>query len=86
MPASESFDFSHDFLSKEVFFDASYSFREKIISDYFWDFGDGNTATGQNVWHIFESVGSYMVTLTVTDLDFKTYRISQEIVIDDDQH
>ena len=81
-PTVENFDFSHDFLSKEVFFDASYSFREKIISDYFWDFGDGNTATEQSVWHSFESAGSYIVILTVTDFDFKIHRISQEIILE----
>ncbi len=35
--------------------------------EYKWDFGDGLTADGQEVEHIFETPGSYTVTLTVTD-------------------
>ncbi|MGM0636088.1 MAG: PKD domain-containing protein, partial [Bacteroidota bacterium] len=34
---------------------------------YEWDFGDGNTATGQVATHIYSSLGEYTVTLTVTD-------------------
>ena len=32
-----------------------------------WDFGDGNTSTSQNPTHTYTSVGTYMVTLTVTN-------------------
>jgi PKD repeat protein len=34
-----------------------------------WDFGDGNTDTGQNPVHTFTKQGTYTVTLTVTDDD-----------------
>jgi PKD repeat protein len=34
-----------------------------------WDFGDGNTATGLNVTHIYNKQDSYTVTFTVTDDD-----------------
>lgn len=34
---------------------------------YVWDFGDGQTATGQIVTHSFAAAGDYQVTLTVTD-------------------
>lgn len=34
---------------------------------YDWDFGDGNTASGQMVSHIYTSPGSYDVILTVSD-------------------
>ena len=37
------------------------------IIRYKWDFGDGSTATGKNVTHIFPVIGKYVVTLTVTD-------------------
>ncbi|MDX1271024.1 PKD domain-containing protein, partial [Bizionia paragorgiae] len=34
---------------------------------YTWDFGDGNTATGQTVTHSYPNAGIYQVTLTITD-------------------
>jgi len=34
---------------------------------YVWDFGDGETATGENPVHSYEAAGNYTVTLTVTD-------------------
>jgi PKD repeat protein len=36
------------------------------IIDWDWDFGDGNTANGQNVSHTYGSNGIYNVCLTVT--------------------
>ena len=37
------------------------------IVEWFWDFGDGSTSTEQNPVHVFEALGNYQVTLTVTD-------------------
>ncbi|MFB6172857.1 MAG: PKD domain-containing protein [Haloarculaceae archaeon] len=37
------------------------------IASYEWDFGDGETATGETVAHAFASPGDHRVTLTVTD-------------------
>ncbi|MCX6666437.1 MAG: C25 family cysteine peptidase, partial [Euryarchaeota archaeon] len=34
---------------------------------WLWDFGDGNTSTGQNTTHIYSSPGTYPITLTATD-------------------
>jgi len=34
---------------------------------YYWDFGDGNTSTAQNPSHTYTLVGSYNVTLVVTN-------------------
>ena len=34
---------------------------------YFWDFGDGNTSTDADTTHAYSAVGSYLVTVTVTD-------------------
>lgn len=51
-----------------VNFDGSASSdTEGTIVSYDWDFGDGVTASGVMVGHIYTSAGTYTVTLTVTD-------------------
>ncbi len=54
--------------SSEVAFDASKSSDadDKIIA-YQWDFGDGSTAEGVNVSHVYPLPGTYTVQLHVTD-------------------
>jgi hypothetical protein len=37
------------------------------VVNWFWDFGDGTSAVGQNVNHIFLSPGQYTVCLMITD-------------------
>jgi PKD repeat protein len=37
------------------------------IINYFWNFGDGNSANGQQVQHKYQQQGAFGVTLTVTD-------------------
>ncbi|WP_336000912.1 PKD domain-containing protein [Halorientalis halophila] len=51
-----------------VTFDGSNSVAENgSIESYEWDFGDGSTATGQQVTHTYASGGEFTATLTVTD-------------------
>jgi hypothetical protein len=54
-------------------FDADLSFAASTTSSsdlqYFWDFGDGNVATGSTVQHEYDTHGSYEVTLRVVDAD-----------------
>jgi hypothetical protein len=39
------------------------------ITDWLWDFGDGNTSTEQNPQHLYLASGSYDVSLTVSGSD-----------------
>ncbi len=55
---------------EEIHFDASasYDWDEAIVS-YEWDFGDGQTAFGEQVTHSYSETGGYTVTLTVVDAE-----------------
>jgi len=48
---------------------ATYTFNDNSsgATSWNWDFGDGNTSTAQNPTHGYAQVGSYQVTLTVSD-------------------
>jgi len=55
-------------------FDASGSFDiDGNITDYFWDFGDGENGTGINPIHTYKTPGTYTVTLEITDNNNNTY-------------
>ena len=51
-----------------VTFDASSPTLDNQLVAYAWDFGDGSKGTGRVASHQFRDVGTYTVTLTVTDL------------------
>jgi PKD repeat protein len=56
-------------VNQNVFFDAAASQAApgRTISRYDWTFGDGSEAGGANTSHRYTRIGSYAVTLTVTD-------------------
>ncbi len=63
-------------------FDASNSSApDSYITDYAWDFGDGNftATTAPIVTHIYASRGTYNVTLTITGFDGMTNSISEQV-------
>ncbi|MBN1929995.1 MAG: PKD domain-containing protein [Desulfobacterales bacterium] len=52
-----------------VSFVADASDPDGSIESYIWDFGDGTADSGTEVNHTFTAIGTYLVTLTVTDND-----------------
>jgi serine protease len=48
-------------------FDASGSTDDVGIASYSWEFGDGQTGSGQQTMHMYASGGTFTVRLTVTD-------------------
>jgi len=51
------------------------------IVSYAWNFGDGSSATGVSVEHVFAEEGTYGVTLTVTDDDGATASLTNTLTI-----
>jgi PKD repeat protein len=51
------------------------------IVSYEWDFGDGNTATGETTDYTYGADGTYVVTVTVTDDEGASGTASQTITI-----
>jgi PKD repeat protein len=60
-----------DFEAKQKLGDAPFTveFENKttgVITNYFWDFGDGGSSPAVNPAHTYKKAGTYSVTLTVT--------------------
>jgi PKD repeat protein len=53
-----------------------------IITNYFWQFGDGQTGTGASVTHVYATPGNYDARLIVTDDDGATGDTTQPIAVD----
>jgi PKD repeat protein len=69
-------------VSQTITFDGSASTdNDGSIVSYGWDFGDGTTATGDIVPHLYEIAGTYLVSLTVTDNDGLTTTVMASIEI-----
>lgn len=65
---------------------ASTSFTGQLVSggpilQWSWNFGDGNTAVGMQVFHEFETPGTYLITLTAACMDECSVSIEQTIVV-----
>jgi PKD repeat protein len=58
----------HGLVNSTILFNGSKSYDpDGTITKWFWVFGDNTNGTGKIVTHTFLKVGTYMVTLTVTD-------------------
>jgi PKD repeat protein len=52
-----------------------------VITNYAWSFGDGATTSGKTVNHTFAAIGTYNVTLTITNDRGIVNSTSQSIVV-----
>ena len=51
------------------------------IIDWNWNFGDGNTGTGQNITHVYATSGMKQVVLTVTNINSCTDVVTTTITV-----
>lgn len=66
---------------RAIFFNASESKAAdgRVLVEYFWDFGDGTTASGTAVSHTYAQEGDYVVTLKVVD-DARSFAVASQSV------
>jgi chitodextrinase len=69
--------------SQDIFFtaEASRAASGRRIVSYDWNFGSGRTGTGVTIAKRYDTVGTYVVTLTVTDDAFQQSTVSQTISV-----
>jgi len=84
-PPTADFEAVHPGMTKPVegqpiTFDGSASTDDGWIVSYDWDF-DGTSDNGMVVDHVFSEVGTYTVSLTVTDNDGMTDTATEDVVV-----
>ena len=78
--------FYHDSLcvnSAGQFFDSSVSFNGGKVISWKWNFGDGGTSTAQDTTHTYEKIGTYVVSLKVTDNNGCTDSVAKFVTVAD---
>ncbi|HAZ03434.1 MAG TPA: hypothetical protein DCY97_14875 [Marinilabiliales bacterium] len=71
--------FNYSINQNEVTFTDSSSTN---ITSYLWNFGDGDTSVDMNPIHVYQNIGTYTVSLTVTDsTGYCSNSISKEVAI-----
>lgn len=67
----------------EVSFSGDESNDDVAVTDYLWDFDDGNTSTEANPAHTFNSPGIFNVSLTVSDEEGLQDTVTLNITVND---
>ncbi|MFC7314168.1 PKD domain-containing protein [Salinirubellus salinus] len=67
----------------DVRFDGSGSSDNIDIASFEWDFGDGETATGESVTHYYDTPGTFTATLTVRDAAGNVDSDTRDVVVQD---
>lgn len=68
-------------LGTPITFDASGTSASGNVTSYAWDFGDGNTGSGEVVEHTYAEFGQYPVQLVVTTDDGAADTVSHAVLV-----
>ncbi len=70
-------------VNESVSFDGSASRDDEGIKSYVWEFGDGakDTRSGKKAKHTYRAIGTYEVTLWVSDADGQTVTLTKTISV-----
>ena len=52
-----------------------------VLTGFSWNFGDGQTGTGQSLQHTFSTIGTFNVTLTVTNDRGLTASVTKQVTV-----
>ncbi len=80
-PLSVDFDFDETCVLQSMNFYDSTVVTTGTITDWHWDFDDGDSSIAQNPIHIYQSTGTYDVTLTVTSSLGCSYTLIQTVTV-----
>jgi PKD repeat protein len=61
--------------------DASGADATSQVASFVWDFGDGDSASGRNQTHVFDTPGTFAVTLTIVDTLGRIQRITKSVTV-----
>ena len=64
-----------------IYFNSTSYDKDGNIVNYTWSFGDGDTAYGENVTHLYTDDGVYIVNLTVVDDDDAVASIEKTVFV-----
>jgi uncharacterized delta-60 repeat protein len=51
-----------------------------VVTDYYWEFGDGQTSTAQNPVHQYQTAGDYTVQLTTNGPDYSDVMVQVDYI------
>lgn len=69
--------------SEANFLEIRFSNTSISATDYEWDFGNGQTSTDKNPTVLYETAGTYLVMLTVSDKLNQSSTTSKEVIIEE---
>ncbi len=76
-----SFAYAADCEGTPMAFTDGSSIASGFVVDWFWDFGDGGTASAENPLHIYNNDSVYLVSLTAISDEGCTSTISDSVVV-----